>query len=446
MTCRVRVEPTAAMAAARRWIPLDHFNPADTDPLLLVNREADREWLTRELTRYLSKPPPHGSASFCITGEKGVGKSILTRAALRDVRKDHSDHTLFLEIDCRKLRSAREVIAEVAQGVVEALIEMRPILPQATEELVSTARVLSTVARFDEVELKELHEHLVQYKSAVGLKTERSLLSSLNMSFQISLERSVKTVKDLTGKVRLDEHRLGKALCALFHDVCASGLDIVLWLDNIDELQHSYRTGEDRARVRLHVEALLGLCDAPIALVLAMRSYYSGILPRQLGNRRILRPLPEAELLNIAHRRLQRESEDAQKAMLEADCKEMIRELAQVAPTPLAFITWLKFLFEEGMLVPAEITPGLERYLEAYYANLSVPTLRRVVKAFEEPHQPVPRQKLLDACEGNEALFAQLQNRQAVLPVDFWDPVEFTLDPELFFLHPKRAPVGKVAG
>jgi hypothetical protein len=43
----------------------------------------------------------------------------------------------------------------------------------------------------------------------------------------------------------------------------------------------------------------------------------------------------------------------------------------------------------------------------------------------------------LAACGDNEAVLNQLQDRQAILPVDFWNPVEFTLDPELTFLRHK---------
>lgn len=430
------------MPAPRRRLFLKRFDPALVDPLLLVDRQDDADWLVDGLSTYLGDPEPHGAVSFCITGEKGVGKTILTRAALRRLRARFSDHTVFVDVDCRRLRSGREVFDAVAQAVVDGLSDLKEATAPISEELLATARVLATITRFDDVELKVIHEHLEQYKVALGLRGDRSLLRSLGYNFGISLERSVKTARDLTGRIRLEEHRLCRSLCALFQDIRDANLDVVLYLDNLDELRHSYRSADERDRVWLDTEAILGLREANIALVLNMRSYYSGILPREVSNRRVLRGLPHDELLAIVKCRLEQERAEIKTAMAEPACQAMLRELAEVAPTPLAFLTWLKFLFEEGMLTPEGIAPGLSRYLQAYYSNLPESTLRKVAKAFEEPDQPIARAALLDACDGNEALLAQLQDRQAVLPVDFWNPIEFTLDPELSFLHPKRTPVG----
>jgi hypothetical protein len=432
------------MATPKRRLFLRHFEPSSIDHRLLVNRQDDVEWLVDGLSSYLNDPEPHVDAgvAFCVTGEKGVGKTILTCAALRRLREKFSGDTLFLSVDCRRLRSAREVFDNVAQEVVKGLSELKDAMAKIPDELTASARILATITRFDDAELKVIHEHIEQFKVAVGLKGDRSLLKSLNLNFGISLERSSKTVKDLAGKVRFDADRLCRSLCALFKDVRACELDVVLYLDNIDELRHSYRSAEDRERVWLDTETLLSLRDAPIGLVLNMRTYYSGILPREVSNRRVLRSLSADELRQIAELRLGQERDEIKAAMRDGGCKEMLKELAEVAPTPLAYLTWVKFLFEEGMLSSEGIEPGLVRYLEAFYSNLSAETLRCVAKAFKDLERPITRAALLDACEGNEAVLAQLQDRQAVLPVDFWNPVEFTLDPELLFLHPKRTPVG----
>ena len=61
---------------------------------------------------------------------------------------------------------------------------------------------------------------------------------------------------------------------------------------------------------------------------------------------------------------------------------------------------------------------------------------RRRVRGSEGPL--LARAAVLAASGNNEAVLNHLQHRHAILPVDFWNPVEFTLDPELSFLHPQH--------
>ncbi|MCC6558341.1 MAG: hypothetical protein IT372_35820 [Polyangiaceae bacterium] len=113
----------------------------------------------------------------------------------------------------------------------------------------------------------------------------------------------------------------------------------MLYIDNMDELRHHYRTDEERQKARRDTEVLLMLRDAPVVLVLNMRTYYSGILPREIANRRVLRPLREAELLLILEKRLEAERHEVRMAIQAGPVKEATRRLAAIAPTPLAFLT-----------------------------------------------------------------------------------------------------------
>ena len=60
--------------------------------------------------------------------------------------------------------------------------------------------------------------------------------------------------------------------------------------------------------------------------------------------------------------------------------------------------------------------------------------------AFPAPETAVTREALLVACNSNVAELNQIIDRQGVLPKDFWSPdTYYTLDPELFLLHPSAA-------
>jgi Cdc6-like AAA superfamily ATPase len=417
---------------------LRHFDPSAVNPLLLVNRKRDFDWIVERLSAYLRDPGPHDGLGFCVSGDKGSGKSILTRSAIRALRKDFSDRALFLEINCREGHSAKAVFGVIASAIVEGLDGLRSAGLKVSRELLANAQILATITGFDEAELKVVHEHLEQHKLALGLTGARALLDVLNISFGISLERSSKTVKELAGKVRFDERRLGKAVAALFRDIREAGIDVVLYLDNLDELRHTYRTAEERERVRLDVDALLLLREAPIGLVVNVRTYFSGILPREIVNRRVLRRMNDGELLEILKIRLDGELEEVKTHFGVAAFRAEAEKLAGIAPTPLALLQWFKFLFEEERIAPGEMKAGLEDYLATNYTRLRAEVLEKVAAAFEDLNTPLSRAAVLAACGNNEAVLNQLQDRQAILPGDFWNPVEFTLDPELSFLHPQH--------
>ena len=424
---------------------LDGFDPSDVDPLLLYNRDEDQRWLTDRLNRYLeTERRTDNRLALCLIGEKGVGKSILTRRVLRDLRERFSGSTLFLHADCRRLRGRREVYAAVAQLVVDELLSLRSVGVTVPDALLANAQVLAALTNFTDARLSVVHEHLQQFRVATELKSGGHLLKYLDGNFGISLVRELKSIQNLTGSVQFDEHRLCRMLAAFFRDLRELHLNVVLYLDNIDELRHEYADATARERVRIDAEGILALSEAPIGLLLNMRTYYRGVLPREISDLRNLRRLSGTDLENIARLRLERhlasrsksEQEDARRWLDLPETKSVIAKLAAMARTPLAFLKWFKFLAEEEALTSDSLATGFDRYLETYYSTLPRQTLRDVAHAFALLDTPVSRDAIAAACNKNEAVVALLQDRQAILPRDFWSPTEFSLDPELHFLHP----------
>lgn len=418
---------------------LQRFDPASIDPLLLFNRQSDFDWLVDAISDYLSDPDPRArrALSFCIFGEKGVGKTILTRAALWRTRQKFSDRAIFVEADCRQFHSTRDVINVIAAGVVKQLDEFRRHEPKSvSNELLATAQVLAAITRFENAQLKVIHQHLAQFKVATSLKGEQSLLSAIKLDFQISLELTTSTSQQLSGEVRFDEINLCKALIALFEDIRRNDIDVVLYIDNMDEISHQYRTDAERKKAEHETQTLLLLRNAPIVFVVNMRTYYSGILPREMTNRRILNRLSAKDLQRILDKRLEPTREEIKKAVQSAESQKVLTHLAGVAFTPLAYLTWFKSLFEAGMLSMEQLDEGITQYLEVYYGTLPANIWRDVARAFPDPKQPVNRETLLAACGGNEVTLRQVIERQGVLPKNFWDPqTYYTLDPELALIR-----------
>ena len=436
-----RITSHQRRSSALKPLFLTYLKPASVDPNDLVDREADEGWLRAGLDSYLSVADPDYGRAFCIHGEKGVGKSILTRKVLGDLRELHAATTLFLTVDCRRFRDQRGVYRELARQAVNQLGSMRSLNPRVDEALISTARVFETIASFDSAQRSEIHEQLVQHKAALNLKGERKLLGLLELSYDISVGRSSKTAKTLTGSVQIDDGRLREMVIDFFADVRAhAGVDVVLYLDNIDELDHDALLESDTQllRVRAETDALLGLSQAPIGLVLNMRTYCASILTREIVDVRVLGRMSAADHVAMLDRRLERESE-ASRGLLSAEhVRATINHLGELARTPLAFLIWFKFLCEQG---DAWETPldHLTRVLAIRFPTVNRDTLTRVATRFGQPDVPLPRADILAVCDGNEAVFRQLLHTQVVLPRDFWAPNEFTLDPELDFLLGPRA-------
>ena len=412
----------------------DHLDAADVEPKQLVGRARDAQWLRELLSRYLQAAEHDAGRAACLVGEKGVGKSILARSVLEDLKTRFAASTLFAVVDCRSCHSWRGVISAVAAAVVAELSSLQRASADVAEALMATAKLVRALTLYDRIELKAAHAQTLQFQAATGLRGSQETLNSVRLNFGLSLKLNAVQIRSMMGAVCFDDAGLTDALMALFRDLRSQGFNAVVLLDNLDELRHEYRDTVARERVRREVDGVLRLKQAPIALVLTLRDYYAGAIERTVSHVRVLQPLAPAELLALLDRRLVYERPEAQAALGAA--RPLIEQLADIAPTPLAFLSWVKFLLEEGMLSRRRLSAGFRAFLETQYVNLDPDTLKALVEALPTPGAPIDRATLLAACAGDEALLETLQDRRVVMPDDFWHPGRFTLDPELFALHP----------
>ncbi len=405
----------------------------DVDPDLFVNRSVEVDSLEKSLEAYLDATDARFGRAFLVTGGKGSGKTIFARHVLRRLRAKYAAKTLFVEVDCRRCPGSREVFNSAAQAIVDELGKLKSAGAPIKDELIATAQLLNTITRFSDVELKEIHEHVIQFKAAVGLSSQVALLKNLNANFGISLDRSDKQIKSLVGSIRFDEYRLCAALRDCFQDIRDQGFNIVLFVDNIDELHHDYRDQSQRDRVRQQAEWVMELKQAPIAMIACMRTYFADIA-RDIEDKLTLAPIPGNVLVGILERRLKRESPAIQAACQQPDVKGVMDKLAGMNLTPLAYLEWFKFLCQQEAFDKPRRIKAFESFVRAAYAGIPVDVIESVVRAFPKADREIDRAVLLAAC-GGEADMAAVQDRQVVLPNDFWNPLRFTLDPALHVLH-----------
>jgi len=406
----------------------------DTEPEIHVNRDADVTWLTSSLEGYLRAGDARLGRAFRVTGAKGSGKTIFVRSVLENLRRKHSANTIFLEVDCRRCPGSREVFGSIAHCAVMELKSLQRAGAKIEEPLIEAAQLLNVLTRFTDVELKQVHENLIQYKSAAQLGGKVSLLKTIEANFGISLERTEKQIKQLTGSIRLDEYRVCAALRAFLGDLRERGLSVVLFVDNIDELLHDYGDEEQRAKVKQQAGWVLELSQAPVAMIACMRTYFADIA-RHIGNKRHLDPVAPNVLSGIVERRMKDEPSDVQEQFEKAEVQGLLNMVTRSAPTPLACIEWFKMLCEEDAFDKQRRKKAIEAFVKAEYAGVPLDVLQRVVWAFPSPHDEIDRAALLSACKESESDLSAVQERQVVLPNDFWNPTRFALDPSLHILH-----------
>lgn len=384
---------------------LSGFGLASTAPADLVNRQADVEWLRSRLASVLQSPDDSQGRAMALIGDRGVGKSIVMRKVIEDLRELHQATTLFAIVNCETVRDQRGVYRIIAHQILQQL-GRRGDIDSAT---LAAAALLEEIAKFHDVEQRTLAEHAVSYAGAlkfVGTK----LLRMLGIAFGINLAQSKQARDSLEGSKRIDGLSLRESLIALFEDLrSVHKLDIVIVLDNLDELDHQAITSEDERRQLLsEIDGMLGLALAPIGLVVTVRTYFGGALNRRITNNRRLGRLAADDHQQIMSRRLARQSERVQSELSDPASLACMRQLSELAPTPLALLSWFSYLCENDMHRSDDVKQALRGILIDKFSYVDPALIERVARLFAD--KPI------------------------VLPLDYWHPHEFTLMPDLHFL------------
>lgn len=415
------------------------FNAFEVDPGLFLNREAECEWLSQSVLAWLARSTDkEARQSWCVHGPKGSGKTIFARKVLRDIQSQapqHLTNTLFIEADCRRLNSSRAVYNAVATEIVMALGRLIDARVRVPEELMGLGQAILALTRLEgNVEAQVAREHLVRFEASFLGKLSSTIRLVLERTFGLKVEGSRKDTQTLKGTLRFDDAGLCNLLKAYFATLREAGLRTLLFVDNVDELQHEFDTADVRTRVRAQTELVLDLADAPIGMLVCMRSYFSSVA-RSIPKRK-LAPLDGPHLLKILDKRVAREAKEVAALAQRPEVRAMAQWLSERAPTPLAYLQWFQNLAEREAWEGEARRRAVREVIESEYANVPYDVIQKVVSLYERVDGEVGRERVASACDAND--FAVLQDRQVILPNDFWSPSRFTLDPLLHILHPSR--------
>ncbi len=131
--------------------------PLSVDPGDLVNRDAERERLLNILEDYRNtaieaNEPSAREARILVSGERGVGKSILTRRVLAEFEQKHPRQVIAVTIDSRSL-PYRAVLAELAKALTS---KVQPEAQDHRRELLPLLDYVLLIATYNQIQRTQI--------------------------------------------------------------------------------------------------------------------------------------------------------------------------------------------------------------------------------------------------------------------------------------------------
>jgi hypothetical protein len=314
------------------------IRPTSTDPGDLVNRSSDRQRLLDMLTEYIDLQQKN--QRLLITGDRGVGKSILTRNVLAEF------------VNRRPAQVARVLVNGRGAGYRSFLKELARGLAEAIRPLAAVEKRQDVLAWLDELLLVVNNAQITRGQTTTvatkyGLSAAASLFEKLKAHFSWEETRSLAQTQQQVINVSDD----------FLHAAIAGTLELVgsvpAWVVVIfyDDLDQAFDVGDPRS-VDSSIQRILELQPC-VAIAHIRTEALTETVRRVIDEQLELKVLPPPELVAILRNRIQKAPAAAREA-LSGTFFEPFEHLAGIVPTPtpLAFLRWV-----HAMLRLWEATP-----------------------------------------------------------------------------------------
>jgi predicted ATPase len=317
------------MANVSRRVNAAWLDPISTEPSLLVNRDEEID----RLIGYLDELRETGlhEGHVVLSGARGVGKSIFTRAALARFQRARDDHAVCISVDCRGLKY-RPLLSNLARALIDAV---RP-RAEATgrKDLAAWLDQLNLFATYAEVTRAQVETIGRKYGGDATVRAD--LVNEIQGRFPWEEQRSLGTTTQsrITVTDELLQDAIGKTLARLATE--SAPWFVVIFFDNMDQavLIDSAKDVETLFRRILALRPCVSIVHFRTeALVENVRREASEVID--------LPPLSADTLFEIVRRRLDA-SVELVKAQFPPDSDwTAIRALASVTGNALVFLRWV---------------------------------------------------------------------------------------------------------
>jgi len=411
------------------------FKPDKYDDVALIaNRDREREDLAATLASFVAPGGP-GEGRVLIRGDRGVGKSILTRAVLADIVSEYGPLCVIVDggkaqhgQDAFLRNLCRDLAKEVSENTTDA-------------NLATAAEVLRRLARASKVAAKEVRQWSTTLKFGVNLKSQ--LLNSVQFEFGLERAKGHSAMVEESYERDIDAPFLAELLQQMLTDCHNADQFVVIFADNLDQVGYG-ELDEDVKRVSDLARQIFGLDHA--VLVANLRTeFVSADLRKLYSVERWIKGLEPQGLLAIAKKRMELAGEKQREALVSAGFDTFTRELSQRTENAWAFLSWLAFLdYEPIDFVKGEEVAALQRSLPRFavtrFGGLTQAEIERLCACFRENPNQTATVADLESKGVDQGLLTRAARYGALIPDLLLSPSTYALCPGLHFCRGPAAP------
>lgn len=309
-------------------------NPNTTEPEYLVDRDDEQHMMLAIFEDYLNQWKTQHStglrdARILVTGDRGVGKSILTRAVLKSLGDRNPKTVVPIYVDSRNLR-LRQSLVQMAKDLVGRL---RPLATGHREEVLPLLDQLELLTKGDRVSQAKVNEIATKY----GSKAKAGIDAVVKLGSEFTWEQT-RHVGTTTGvEADVTEDLLRSALTALLGFMAEQRYPwmVVVFYDNLDQMLADHGDDDVLAVFRRTLE--IGPC---LAIVHIRTEAFVDDLGREITEKFEVGPLGLGELIEVLERRLMFAPPEVKKALAQPANREALNRLASCTGNVLTFLRW----------------------------------------------------------------------------------------------------------
>ncbi|HSO00383.1 MAG TPA: ATP-binding protein [Candidatus Nanopelagicales bacterium] len=412
------------------------FRPEAYESLeLYADREADLHDLTETIDGFVQGPGAEGR--ILIRGARGVGKSTLTRRALRTVC-ERWQYLLFGEADCARLGTGPEpVLRQIARSLTSA-VEAR----DSDRELKQAAQILGRLAACTKVKAKEVRTW--QQNLKIGVSATSKLLDTI--AFEFGLVRAAGNSREVEeGYERTVDATFLRELIGGFLSDCRRADHVaLLFIDNLDQAAYAERQDEVQQIVDL-ARLLLSLRHAVVVMTLR-HEFVSRDLPKYDSLTVDVPGMDAAGLRDVAEQRIAEAAPRKQQALKDAGFDALIDYLCGWTDNPWGFLKSLAALdFARADLRGATAVQLRQVLLDEarkVFPRLQTEELARIGAAFGGEPSGIRSRAQLAAAGITDELRDRAASEHVLIPDWILDPTpqSYLLAPQLHFLAGSSRP------
>lgn len=334
------------------------FQPDEYEDLhLFANRSALREELSRMLASFLEPGAP-GQARVLVRGQRGVGKSMLSRAAIADVVRELGPLSVVVD-GARTGHGPETFLRELARRLAQEAIR------NATDSFVRDfAQFLLRFANATRVQTKQVRSWTSALTGSLKLTDKLSDLLGVEFGIGGSKTHSL-TSEDLADRT-VDATLLQEMIQAFLSDSLSRNQTIILLLDNLDQVGYA-EIEEDVRRVNDLARYLLGLRGCVV--VANLRTEFVSADLRKLQSNVVEVPgMQPAELMEVFASRAKARGEETLGILDKGGLLDLAQRLSTWTNNAWGFLVWMAFLDYERLELPVD-DAGLQQLMKKYAAR-----------------------------------------------------------------------------